>query len=154
MKQQGMSFPSNMHQVWLFACLSWDYTLSMLLHSHDFCLKLLRKCCKCSHLQLQALSILNSITVLLSEWPGRKNLEFEDLLVIFSFLLLNQMLKNFRSLVVAAKVRYAKAALNTGVAHCDRLLGQVDLLSLLVKSGCANLLPVEPLPLSNFAHLI
>lgn len=54
-----------------------------------------------------------------------------------------------RSLVVAAKVRYAKAGLNLGVGHCDRLLGQVDLLSLLVKSGCANLLPVEPLPLSK-----
>jgi hypothetical protein len=54
---------------------------------------------------------------------------------------------SFRSLVVAAKVRYAKAALNSGVAHCDRLLGQVDLLALLVRSGCAAMLPVEALPL-------
>ncbi|XP_059471700.1 zinc finger FYVE domain-containing protein 26 isoform X2 [Neocloeon triangulifer] len=81
------------------------------------------------------------LQMLVPPTPGFVNPELDYSLVI----------RMARSLVVAAKVRYAKAALNSGVAHCDRLLGQVDLLSLLVKSGCANLLPVEPLPLSGHA---
>ncbi|KAF4526269.1 hypothetical protein B566_EDAN010979 [Ephemera danica] len=55
-----------------------------------------------------------------------------------------------RSLLMAAKVRYAKMALNSGVAHCDRLLGQVDLLSLLVRSGCGSLLPKNGIPFNDF----
>ncbi|CAB3383178.1 Hypothetical predicted protein [Cloeon dipterum] len=83
----------------------------------------------------------NMLRLLALPTPGVINPELDYSLVI----------KMARSLVVAAKVRYAKAALNSGIAHCDRVLGQVDVLSLLVRNGCSNFLPVEPLPLSGHA---
>ncbi|XP_021918501.1 uncharacterized protein LOC110829239 isoform X4 [Zootermopsis nevadensis] len=55
------------------------------------------------------------------------------------------VIRMVRSLVVAAKVKHARSGLNTGVAHCDQLLSQVDLLNMLVKSGCSALIPAEPL---------
>jgi zinc finger FYVE domain-containing protein 26 len=55
--------------------------------------------------------------------------------------------------VVAAKVKHARSGLNTGVAHCDQLLSQVDLLNMLVKSGCAALIPAEPLNGHGLRHL-
>lgn len=58
-----------------------------------------------------------------------------------------------RSLVIAAKVKHARSGLNTGVAHCDQLLSQVDLLNMLVKSGCSALIPAEPLNGHALRHL-
>lgn len=58
-----------------------------------------------------------------------------------------------RSLVVAAKVKHARSGLNTGVAHCDELLSQVDLLNMLVNSGCSALIPAEPLNGHALRHL-
>ncbi|XP_069671907.1 uncharacterized protein Sptz isoform X2 [Periplaneta americana] len=55
------------------------------------------------------------------------------------------LIRMVRSLIVAAKVKHARSGLNTGVAHCDQLLSQVDLLNMLVKSGCSALIPAEPL---------
>ncbi|XP_066995944.2 uncharacterized protein Sptz [Anabrus simplex] len=67
--------------------------------------------------------------------PGAVNPEVDHSLVI----------RMVRSLVVAAKVKYARYGLNTGVVDCDQLLSQVDLLSMLVNSGCSALIPAKPL---------
>lgn len=54
---------------------------------------------------------------------------------------------------MAAKVKHARSGLNTGVAHCDELLSQVDLLNMLVNSGCSALIPAEPLNGHALRHL-
>ncbi|PNF30079.1 hypothetical protein B7P43_G04236 [Cryptotermes secundus] len=75
--------------------------------------------------------------------PGTANPEVDYSVVI----------RMVRSLVVAAKVKHARSGLNTGVAHCDQLLSQVDLLNMLVKSGCSALIPAEPLNGHALRHL-
>lgn len=55
------------------------------------------------------------------------------------------IIKMIRSLLVAAKVKCAKLGFNTGLAHCDRFLSQVDLLATLVQSDCLALIPKDEL---------
>lgn len=62
---------------------------------------------------------------------GRVNPEIDHGLII----------KMIRSLLVAAKVKCAELGLNTGLAHCDRFLSQVDLITTLVNSDCSSLIP-------------
>lgn len=50
-----------------------------------------------------------------------------------------------RSLLVAVKVKCAKLGLNTGLAHCDRFLSQVDLIASFVQSDCLHLIPSNDL---------
>jgi len=47
--------------------------------------------------------------------------------------------------VIGAKVRYGQAGLTTGVVACDRLLSQVDVITLLIRKHCTRLIPQEPL---------
>ncbi|KAK7861653.1 hypothetical protein R5R35_006568 [Gryllus longicercus] len=53
------------------------------------------------------------------------------------------VLRMARSLLVAAKLKYARLGLATGEAHCDGLLQRADLLALLASApgGCAALAP-------------
>ncbi|KAF7991123.1 hypothetical protein HCN44_002685 [Aphidius gifuensis] len=62
---------------------------------------------------------------------GKINPEVDHMLII----------KMIKSLLVAAKVKYSILGLNTGLAHCDRFLSQVDLISTLVESDCLSLIP-------------
>ncbi|XP_066585394.1 uncharacterized protein Sptz isoform X2 [Prorops nasuta] len=55
------------------------------------------------------------------------------------------IIKMIRSLLVAAKVKCAKLGLNSGLAHCDRFLSQVDLIMTLVHSDCLTLIPKNDL---------
>lgn len=50
-------------------------------------------------------------------------------------------------------MKHARSGLNTGVAHCDELLSQVDLLNMLVKNGCSALIPAETLNGHALRHL-
>ncbi|XP_075222931.1 zinc finger FYVE-type containing 26 spastizin [Lycorma delicatula] len=67
--------------------------------------------------------------------PGVVNPELD-------YSLLVQMI---RSLVLAAKVCYSGLGLSPGMVKCDQLLGEVDILNLLVKAHCCFLLPSFPL---------
>nr|XP_012226480.1 PREDICTED: uncharacterized protein LOC105674602 [Linepithema humile] len=55
------------------------------------------------------------------------------------------IIKMIRSLLVAVKVKCAKLGFNTGLAHCDRFLSQVDLIATLVRSDCLALIPSDDL---------
>ncbi|EZA60485.1 Zinc finger FYVE domain-containing protein 26-like protein [Ooceraea biroi] len=55
------------------------------------------------------------------------------------------IIKMIRSLLIAAKVKCAKLGFNTGLAHCDRFLSQVDLIAILVQSDCLALIPTDDL---------
>lgn len=55
------------------------------------------------------------------------------------------IIKMIRSLLVAAKVKCAKLGFNTGLAHCDRFLSQVDLIATLIQSDCLALIPTDEL---------
>ncbi|XP_043461874.1 zinc finger FYVE domain-containing protein 26 homolog [Leptopilina heterotoma] len=66
---------------------------------------------------------------------GKINPEIDHALII----------KMIRSLLVAAKVKCAKLGLNAGLAHCDRFLSQVDLITTLVQSDCLALIPSDDL---------
>lgn len=55
------------------------------------------------------------------------------------------IIKMIRLLLVAAKVKCAKLGLSTGLAHCDRFLSQVDLITTLVQSDCLALIPSDEL---------
>ncbi|XP_011705175.1 PREDICTED: uncharacterized protein LOC105460429 isoform X2 [Wasmannia auropunctata] len=55
------------------------------------------------------------------------------------------IIKMIRSLLVAAKMKCAKFGFNTGLAHCDRFLSQVDLIATLVQSDCVALIPTDDL---------
>ncbi|XP_036149778.1 uncharacterized protein LOC105832099 isoform X2 [Monomorium pharaonis] len=55
------------------------------------------------------------------------------------------IIKMIRSLLLAAKMKCAKFGFNTGLAHCDRFLSQVDLLATLVQSDCVALIPTDDL---------
>lgn len=66
---------------------------------------------------------------------GRINPEIDHAVII----------KMIRSLLVAAKVKCAKLGFNTGLAHCDRFLSQVDLIATLVQSDCLALIPKDEL---------
>jgi len=55
------------------------------------------------------------------------------------------IIKMIRSLLVAAKMKCAKFGFNTGLAHCDRFLSQVDLIATLVQSDCVALIPMDDL---------
>ncbi|EFN75932.1 Zinc finger FYVE domain-containing protein 26 [Harpegnathos saltator] len=55
------------------------------------------------------------------------------------------IIRMIRSLLVAAKVKCAKLGFNTGLAHCDRFLSQVDLIATLVQSDCLALIPKDDL---------
>ena len=74
---------------------------------------------------------------------GKVNLEIDHALII----------KMIRSLLVAAKVKCAKLGLNTGLAHCDRFLSQVDLITTLVQSDCLSLIPTDDLDDHAFRKL-
>ncbi|XP_039282914.1 uncharacterized protein LOC111062947 [Nilaparvata lugens] len=58
------------------------------------------------------------------------------------YALLVQMI---RSLILGAKVCYSGLGLSAGMARCDLLLGEVDILHLLVTAHCCHLLPPFPL---------
>lgn len=66
---------------------------------------------------------------------GKINPEVDHMLII----------KMIRSLLVAAKVKCAKHGFNTGLAHCDRFLSQVDLIATLVQSDCLTLISTDDL---------
>lgn len=66
---------------------------------------------------------------------GRINPEIDHAVII----------KMIRSLLVAAKMKCAKFGFNTGLAHCDRFLSQVDLIATLVQSDCVALIPTDDL---------
>lgn len=66
---------------------------------------------------------------------GKINPEIDHALII----------KMIRSLLIAAKVKCAKLGFNTGLAHCDRFLSQVDLIAILVQSDCLALIPTDDL---------
>lgn len=66
---------------------------------------------------------------------GRVNPEVDHTVII----------KMIRSLLVAAKVKCAKLGLNTGLAHCDRFLSQVDLIASLIQFDCLHLIPSDSL---------
>ncbi|XP_012286916.1 zinc finger FYVE domain-containing protein 26 isoform X2 [Orussus abietinus] len=68
---------------------------------------------------------------LLQPVGGKVNPEVDHSLII----------KMIKSLLVAAKVKCAKLGLNAGLAHCDRFLSQVDLITTLVQLDCLALLP-------------
>lgn len=55
------------------------------------------------------------------------------------------IIKMIRSLLVAVKVKCAKLGFNTGLAHCDRFLSQVDLIATLIQSDCLTLIPTDDL---------
>jgi hypothetical protein len=64
------------------------------------------------------------------------------------------MFSLIKSLILGAKMRYSdiiaapsqsKGKPSRGLARCDALLGQIDLLSLLVSSNCLHLLPPQPM---------
>ncbi|XP_018400391.1 PREDICTED: zinc finger FYVE domain-containing protein 26 [Cyphomyrmex costatus] len=55
------------------------------------------------------------------------------------------LIKMIRSLLTAAKMKCAKFGFNTGLAHCDRFLSQVDLIATLVQSDCVTLIPMDDL---------
>ncbi|KAG5313582.1 ZFY26 protein, partial [Pseudoatta argentina] len=55
------------------------------------------------------------------------------------------IIKMIRSLLTAAKMKCAKFGFNTGLAHCDRFLSQVDLIATLVQSDCVTLIPMDDL---------
>lgn len=55
------------------------------------------------------------------------------------------LIKMIRSLLIAAKVKCAKLGLNAGLAHCDRFLSQVDLITTLVDSNCLDIIPPDNL---------
>ncbi|XP_014486150.1 PREDICTED: uncharacterized protein LOC106750354 isoform X2 [Dinoponera quadriceps] len=73
--------------------------------------------------------------LLLPVGGGRVNPEVDHAVII----------KMIRSLLVAAKVRCAKLGFNTGLAHCDRFLSQVDLIATLLQSDCLALVPKDEL---------
>jgi len=72
---------------------------------------------------------------LLQPVSGRINPEIDHAVII----------KMIRSLLVAAKMKCAKFGFNTGLAHCDRFLSQVDLIATLVQSDCVALIPMDDL---------
>lgn len=51
------------------------------------------------------------------------------------------IIKMIESLLVAVKVKCAKLGFNTGLAHCDGFLSQIDLITTLVHSDCLSLIP-------------
>ncbi|XP_035723790.1 protein DDB_G0276689-like [Vespa mandarinia] len=53
------------------------------------------------------------------------------------------IIKMIKSLLVAAKVKCAKLGFNTGLAHCDRFLSQIDLITTLIHSDCLSLIPSD-----------
>jgi hypothetical protein len=64
------------------------------------------------------------------------------------------MFSLIKSLILGAKMRYSdiiaapsqsKGKPSRGLARCDALLGQIDLLSLLVSANCLHLLPPQPM---------
>ena len=65
------------------------------------------------------------------------------------------MFSLIKSLIVSAKMRYSdiiskpgshnKGKPSRGLARCDALLGQIDLLSLLASANCLPLLPPQPI---------
>ena len=64
------------------------------------------------------------------------------------------MFSLIKSLILSAKMRYSdiiaapgqsKSKPSRGLARCDALLGQIDLLSLLASANCLHLLPPQPL---------
>lgn len=62
------------------------------------------------------------------------------------------MFSLIKSLILSAKMRYSdivaapsKSKPSRGLARCDALLGQIDLLSLLASASCLHLLPAQPL---------
>ncbi|KAL6256493.1 hypothetical protein P5V15_012606 [Pogonomyrmex californicus] len=55
------------------------------------------------------------------------------------------IIKMIRSLLIAAKMKCAKFGFNTGLAHCDRFLSQVDLIAILIQSDCVTLIPTDDL---------
>lgn len=64
------------------------------------------------------------------------------------------MFSLIKSLILSAKMRYSdiiaapgqsKGKPSRGLARCDALLGQIDLLSLLASANCLHLLPAQPL---------
>ncbi|XP_020279494.1 uncharacterized protein LOC109852609 isoform X2 [Pseudomyrmex gracilis] len=55
------------------------------------------------------------------------------------------IIKMIRSLLIAVKVKCAKLGFNTGLAHCDRFLSQVDLIATLIQSDCLTLIPTDDL---------
>ncbi|XP_018352071.1 PREDICTED: uncharacterized protein LOC108754337 isoform X2 [Trachymyrmex septentrionalis] len=55
------------------------------------------------------------------------------------------IIKMIRSLLTAAKMKCAKFGFNTGLAHCDRFLSQVDLIATLVQSDCVTLISMDDL---------
>ncbi|KAL0131068.1 hypothetical protein PUN28_002571 [Cardiocondyla obscurior] len=55
------------------------------------------------------------------------------------------IIKMIRSLLLAAKMKCAKCGFNTGLAHCDRFLSQVDLIAILIQSDCVALIPTGDL---------
>ena len=63
------------------------------------------------------------------------------------------ILQLIKSLILTAKMRYSEIGIFTpnkgkptrGLARCDALLGQIDLLSLLASANCLHLLPAQPL---------
>ena len=65
------------------------------------------------------------------------------------------MFSLIKSLIVSAKMRYSdtiskpekknKGMPSRGLARCDALLGQIDLLSLLASANCLHLLPPQPI---------
>ncbi|KAK2580224.1 hypothetical protein KPH14_012481 [Odynerus spinipes] len=64
---------------------------------------------------------------------GKVNPEVDHIVII----------KMIKSLLVAAKVKCAKLGFNTGLAHCDRFLSQIDLITTLVHSDCLSLIPSD-----------
>lgn len=62
---------------------------------------------------------------------GKVNPEIDHIVII----------KMIKSLLVAAKVKCAKLGFNTGLAHCDRFLSQIDLITTLIHSDCLSLIP-------------
>lgn len=64
------------------------------------------------------------------------------------------MFSLIKSLILSAKMRYSdiiaapgqsKSKPSRGLARCDALLGQIDLLSLLASANCLHLLPAQPM---------
>ncbi|XP_034940006.1 uncharacterized protein Sptz [Chelonus insularis] len=74
---------------------------------------------------------------------GRVNSEVDHELII-------QMI---RTLLVAAKFKYAELGLNSGLTECDKFLSQVDLIATLVRSDCLSLIPKEHINDHTFRRL-
>ncbi|XP_063981804.1 uncharacterized protein LOC135164934 isoform X2 [Diachasmimorpha longicaudata] len=81
--------------------------------------------------------------LLYPDTKGQINREIDHALII----------KMITSLLIAAKVKYARLGLNTGLTHCDRFLSQVDLIDTLVQSDCLSLLPRDDLDEHTFRRL-